>query len=340
MAKASIQPNAENASLSELEAAIKCSRSRRENDRLRAIIALIMGIEGGQVSRLFGVEARTVRRWISSFNASGLDGLLDKPKSGRPRKIPRGGAPLYRYVLEHPGSVGETHWTGVKFHGFLCKEMQIEASYSTVIRFLREQNYRLKVPQPWPDRQDENLREAYRQRLQALLSDPEVDLWYADETGIEGDPRPRRRWAKKGEKCRVTKNGDHLRMNVTGMVCPRSGEFYALEFTHSDGATFQTFLNEANKDIHFERKRQILILDNASWHKRKNMQWGRFEVLYLPPYSPDFNPIERLWLLMKAEWFSDFVAKNRQDLIQRLDLALCWIIDRKNLNKKTCAIRT
>ena len=41
--------------------------------------------------------------------------------------------------------------------------------------------------------------------------------------GVEGDPRPRRRYIRQGEKGRITKNGDHLRMNVTGMVCPRTG---------------------------------------------------------------------------------------------------------------------
>jgi len=42
----------------------------------------------------------------------------------------------------------------------------------------------------------------------------------------------------------------------------------------------------------------------------------------LPPYSPDLNPIERLWLLLKAEWFADFFAKNREQLIDRIDQAL------------------
>ncbi len=193
MALTSLHPNAENATQSEMEAAIKCCRSRRENDRIRAMIALIMGIGREQVSRLFGVEARTVRRWIRSFNVSGLEGLLDKPKSGRPRKIPKSQVSVCRYLLDHPASVGESHWTAVRFHGYLRKEMQIEAGYSTVIRFLRERDYRLRVPQPWPDRQDESLRQAFRQRLRELLLDPEVDLWFADETGIEGDPRPRRR---------------------------------------------------------------------------------------------------------------------------------------------------
>ena len=46
-------------------------------------------------------------------------------------------------------------------------------------------------------------------------------------------------------------------------------------------------------------------MDNASWHKSKSLRFGAFEPTYLPPYSPDFNPIERLWLILKAEWFTD-----------------------------------
>jgi hypothetical protein len=43
---------------------------------------------------------------------------------------------------------------------------------------------------------------------------------------------------------------------------------------------------------------------------------------------------------MKAEWFSDFVAKDTEQLIDHLCHALNWVVDRKIGNKKTCAIRT
>jgi hypothetical protein len=78
--------------------------------------------------------------------------------------------------------------------------------------------------------------------------------------GIEGDPRPRKRWAQKGAKIRVPYYGEHLRRNVTGMVGPRLGQFYALEFTHSDSEVFQVFLNHANQDVKLERPRNILDL--------------------------------------------------------------------------------
>jgi transposase len=55
--------------------------------------------------------------------------------------------------------------------------------------------------------------------------------------------------------------------------------------------------------------------------------------------SPDLNPIERVWLLMKTEWFEDFFAKNEHDLIDRLCEALNWITNRKLNNQITWAIR-
>ncbi len=306
---------------------------------MMAIRALALGIPHVQVTLLHQVTSRTLSNWINRFNQRGIDGLIDRKRPGRPRAMPADKAEQYRALIRQPQQAGVTHWTGKKFHGYLRNELNVEVGYRTVIRWLHDNNFRLKVPQPWSDRQDEILRKAFIDRLQMWLSDGRIELWYADETGIEGDPRPRRRWAERGKKARITKNGDHVRMNVTGMVCPRTGQFYALEFSHSDVETFQVFLNNANDDVKLQRPRNLLICDNASWHKNSGLDWGSFEPVFLPPYSPDLNPIERLWRLLKAEWFSDFIAKDRESLMARLDVALQWVIDRVERNQITCAIR-
>jgi hypothetical protein len=59
----------------------------------------------------------------------------------------------------------------------------------------------------------------------------------------------------------------------------------------------------------------------------------------MPVYSPDLNPIERLWLLIKAEWFTDFIAKDTAALMTRLDQALNWVVARASDNSRTCAIK-
>jgi len=303
-----------------------------------AIRALLIGIPRDQVVKLFNITDRTILNWITAFNEKGIDGLIEAKSPGAPPIIKADQIPVYKELIEDPEKAGHSHWTAKKFHGYLKDKFKLEISYRSVIRWLHKENYALKVPRPWSDLQDETKRQNYLKKLKALLENPNIDVWYLDETGVEADPRPKRRWAEKGKKLKVTKNGGHIRMNVTGMVCPRTGNFYALEFTHVDKDVFQVFLNHANEDIQRERARNIVICDNATWHKVKSLDWGNFEVAFLPPYSPDLNPIERLWQLMKAEWFTDFIAKNHQQLIERLDVALCWLVERQARNKKTCAI--
>ena len=70
--------------------------------------------------------------------------------------------------------------------------------------------------------------------------------------------------------------GPYTRMSTTGTVCPRSGEFYALMFSHSDTQIFQIFWEHANEDISFERKRNLLIMDNASWREGQIHQMRSF----------------------------------------------------------------
>lgn len=338
MAKPTL-PNFENCTEVALNIAIRCTPHQRSAQRLQAMKALGLGVERKVVAELYGVSPRTLCLWVKSFNDSGIDGLIEKPRSGRPPKISPAQSQAYTQLIQDPASAGEAHWTGRKFHGYLRDTVGHEVGYSTLMRWLHDAGFRLKVPQPWPDRQDEEAREAFLERVREWLADEGIDLWYLDEMGVEGDPRPRRRWILRGEKGRVPKNGDHIRMNVTGMVCPRTGQFYALEFTHSDTEVFQAFLDHANRDVTLERPRNLLICDNASWHKRKSLDWGAFEPVYLPAYSPDLNPIEKLWLVIKAEWFTDHVCRTREALIERLDQALCWAIGRAADNQRTCAIK-
>jgi transposase len=333
-------PNLENSSLEDLRVAMNCAPTQRSFIRLQVLEFFYRGFDYEIVSRIFNGCQRTFQRLISAWNREGIDGLIEKPKSGRPHVIDAEQMLSITDLIDHPEKADEVHWTGRKLHGYLCSELGIKMAYSTLMHNIREQGYRQKVPRPMPDKADPELRKAFCEKLHGLMRDGDVEIWFQDESGFEGDPRPRKRWMKIGAKGSVPRNGWHLRMNASGLVCPRTGEAFICEFTHSDTDSFQAFLDEAQRCIKFNEKRQIMILDNATWHKAKGLDWGRFEALYLPPYSPDLNPIERLWQVIKREWFTDFIAKSTDQLIERLDKALLWATDRKEQNKKTCKIAT
>jgi transposase len=337
MARRLLEPNQENASIHELIEAGRVG-SNETSKRCTAIQLLITGVSREQICQALLVSERSLRTWIKAFNEKGVDGLVVKKRPGRTAIIKGQKVIELVNLIEEPQKAQRTFWTAKAFHGYISEAYQIECSYETVVRFFHKEGFALKVPQPWPDRQDEAKRDKFRKTLNQLCQQPDVDIWFADESGFEGDPRPRRRWDRKGNKTRITKNGDHVRMNVMGMVCPRTGEFFAIEASHSDSDTFQAFLDEAGRFIQFKRSRNILILDNASWHKRKSTNWNGWEPMYLPPYSPDLNPIERIWLVMKARWFNNYVSKSVDRLIERLDQAILDVINHPEKVKKTTSI--
>jgi len=319
-------PNPENASLADLQALRKAG-NRETDRRCLVIIMLLIGSSREQVMKTVELSDSAIRRIIKAFNAYGADGLVAKRRTGRIPLITGRQKEEILEEFEEPGRAQRTFWTASAFHGHITKKYALECSYNTVLRLLHEKGYVLKVPKPWPDRQDEKLREEFTERVRGLAEDPEVELWYGDETGIDGEPRPRRGWAMKGTRQKVVHNGDHVRLTILGTVCPRTGEFFAIEASHCDTDVFQAFLDEAAQSVIPTRRRNILILDNASWHKRKSLDWHFFEPLYLPCYSPDFNPIERIWLIMKAEYFANIHCRNKAALIEKADHALCELMD-------------
>ena len=339
MARPRINPSPDNGSIEELKAVSRIGSSETAQ-RCTAIQFLLTGVPRENVCAALMVTERAVRKWVKAYNDKGIDGLIVKKRPGRTAIINGEDASDLAELIAHPENAEREFWTAKAFHGYLSETYNVECSYQTVVRFFHQQGYALKVPQPWPDRQDEEQRLEFVEELQRLYQDEDIDIWFQDESGFEGDPRPRRRWDKKGSKTKVTKNGDHLRMNVMGMVCPRTGQFFALETSHSDAETFQAFLDEAHDTISLSRKRNILIMDNASWHKKKSLVFHGWEAKFLPPYSPDLNPIERIWNTMKARWFNNHVCRNLDQLIDRLDLAILDVIDHPERTQKTASIGT
>jgi len=162
-------PNQENCTLDELETAARAAPIQRTNLRLMAIKALAMGIPHEQVAALFGVNEDSVSRWVRRFNERGIDGITEGPRSGRPPKIRGDQGRAYRELVLHPEKASETHWTGKKFHGYLRIHCQLEVGYSTLMRWLHDEGFRLKVLRPWPEGQGKEKRKAFIKLIRKWL---------------------------------------------------------------------------------------------------------------------------------------------------------------------------
>jgi transposase len=317
----------ENCTLKEVLVAKQCAPTQQGFIRFQAIELLLQDYAQSEVARISGRNARTIRMWLSTFNERGLDGVALKGYAGRPRKIDveKFKAKYVPLVLE-PARAKESHWTALKFHGYLEGKCRERLGYSTLLRYLEENDIALRYPRRWPERQDKGKRKKFLNKLRGLEANRKSSIWFCDEAGFEGDPRPRRVWVRKGSKPKVPYLGDHIRYNVAGAVCPKQGRFFSLVVPHSDKDVFQVFLNELAKHTATRGKNIILVLDNASWHRHSELNWHHITPCYLPPYSPDLNPIEEIWKFLKDQFFTNWIAKSPEQLIERLCLAIRSLI--------------
>ena len=138
--------------------------------------------------------------------------------------------------------------------------------------------------------------------LEKASSFQSVRLFCQDESRCGLLPVSSRRITLRGVK--PIANIDHTFENLYlyGAVEPITGESFFLEMPWLNSVCFQLFIDKLAKT--FPETLNILVLDNGRFHQAKSLQLpDNIALLFLPPYSPELNPIERLWQDIKAKLF-------------------------------------
>jgi transposase len=124
-------------------------------------------------------------------------------------------------------------------------------------------------------------------------------LIFTDEASFRQDSTLHATWSRVGHPPEVPVTGERKNVKILGAIELWRTRFHYREDTIFNASSYLTFLEQLARS--YRRQGAILIQDNASYHKdaevwswfRSNRHW--LEVHQLPPYSPEFNPTERLW---------------------------------------------
>lgn len=149
-----------------------------------------------------------------------------------------------------------------------------------------------------------------------------VEIFYGDETESHLNPYIAYMWSKRGEQPKVPTPGINEKLNVIGAMNPLNGEVL---YRVSDKKNAQEFLNFIGIVVEYARRKNVfieLVLDNSSLHTAKivdsflNGQAVKkfLKVIWLPPYSPELNKIERFWRHLKSTYLANILYKNKEEL--------------------------
>jgi transposase len=173
--------------------------------------------------------------------------------------------------------------------------------------------------------------------LEKRSENDEIDLFYGDETGISLKGYSPYGWQFKDEKVAIPVTRSR-QINIFGLVS-RQNKFHFRATTNTIDTDFIVdFFDEFVINL---TKSTVVVLDNAIIHKSKKFKerveyWqsrGLFFV-YLPPYSPHLNIIERLWLELKQRWLRPEDYQSFEKLQYALQLLLMTIGEKLKLKFK------
>ncbi len=124
-----------------------------------------------------------------------------------------------------------------------------------------------------------------------------------------------RMWAPRGSRPTAVKQTRYEWVYLYAAVEPTTGASVALQAPLVNTETFNVFLGMLSDELG-PKDHAVLILDQAGWHKaRKMVVPGNITILHLPPYSPELNPVERLWAYLRSHYLANRVYDDYQHLL-------------------------
>ena len=147
-----------------LQDEIRRSADARYDHRLHAVLLVAQGMSCREVARMLGDAPRTVENWVHRFEASGLAGLLDGERPGRPPRLSAAQLEQVDRVLrEPPSAVGLSGlWDGKTLSAYLQQEFQVDLGVRQGQRLFRQLGFRLRKPRGLIAHADPSQQEAYK----------------------------------------------------------------------------------------------------------------------------------------------------------------------------------
>jgi len=254
-----------------------------------------------EIALITGISEDRIREWISRFNEFGYTGLLDLPRSGRPRKIPY--EEIQRILNTAPSAFGINAelWSVATLHRVLSEKFTNSYTKKYLYQLIYRLEFSLKKPRPVHYKADPKAAREIKKKIQEMVDDGYV-VFYEDETRVFLTTIVKRAIVRRGEKAVMRVNVEHHQgIFIFGALNVRTKEVNIMFSEKVDSKAAMKFLYTVKKDV--GRGRVYVIWDNAGSHKAKRVKYlaerKGIHFVYLPPYSPYLNPVEEIWRQLK-----------------------------------------
>ena len=273
--------------------------------RKRAVEAVQQGMTLIQAEKTFKVTRKAIGKWIKRLEKNGdLNPEIGYQK-GHSHKITD-------WVLFEKFANENKHLTVAEMTPKWKNLTNTDLSKSTVLAGLKKNWIYFQKKTFSYIEADKEKQKIFQEELSKIAPG---NIVYSDETGIDDNEVRKTGWSKKGKRCYAQKKAERTTRYNIAAAYNQNKLFAPFLFEgYSNSMSYKTYIKEVLAPA--LRPGMVLVIDNASFHKSKDIieiiESVGCKVLFLPPYSPEFNPIEHVWACVKntvrktAEFVVDF----------------------------------
>jgi hypothetical protein len=145
---------------------------------------------------------------------------------------------------------------------------------------------------------------------------------FEDEARVGQQGTLTRVWARTGSRPAVIKQTEYQWLHIWAAVEPATGRTWTMLTPDLNTERMNTLLAGISDSLD-QNDLAVRVLDNAGWHRSKSLKIpSNIVLLFLPPYSPELQPVERLWDWMRSHYLSNRVYRDYAHMLQASDAAV------------------
>jgi transposase len=284
-----------------LEKQHRSLRDKHQADRVKAVIALGKGWSSATIAEILLFDERTSRNYFERYQQGGVAALLEDHYPGTEPKLQEHQlSTLNEFLQEHILPDAKAVIAHIE------RQYGVHYTVGGVTDLLHRLNFSYKKPTHVPGKQDPVRQQAFLKdydRLKARKGENDP-IYFADATHPQHNSIPSYGWIKKGQEKELKANCGRQRLNLNGAI--------NIETLESTVRFYETINAQSAMDLfatieaqHPLAQKIYIIVDNARYYHsrwlKKALRGTKIKLVFLPPYSPNLNLIERYWKFFKKK---------------------------------------
>jgi transposase len=300
-----------------LEQELRLERYARFSDRIKCILLLDSGKTSESIAEYLFLSGNTVTNYLKKYQTGGLEDLVSDDYQGSECRLSKVQQQKLARHLEET-----LYQTVSSIREHIKVTYNVTYSLSGLRHLLRRLDFVYKKPKAIPGKADKVAQEEFLRLIEAKLAENrrETVVYYADGTHPQHNTHCAHGWIKRGQNKEIKTNSGRQRVNINGVVNAHDPTDVVIEESSSINAQSTIALLKKLEQKNNSLRCIFVVADNARYYRNRQvkafLETSKVKIIFLPPYSPNLNLIERLWRFLKKivlynryyERFADFKA--------------------------------